>query len=94
MLVARVRFADIIDHRDYLRKVRGAIQFDCMYTVFVIRNHFIKIIHSRVKYVAIHSETVRDFAIVRWDSGTKAEKVDFLVSIVELQDLTDLLDYL
>ena len=62
--------------------------------MLIVSNHCVNAIHSRVKDVPVHSEAVRgSLAIWRYCS-TKAIKVDHLVCVVELKDISHTIYYL
>ena len=74
--------------------MRWTVQINAVYTVFVVCNHFIQVVHSWIENITVQRKTMRCLLHKRWDCTTETEKVDFLVSVVKLQNLADLLDHL
>jgi hypothetical protein len=70
----------------------GTIQIDICQIMLVVLNDFLKIIDSWIKDVTVHSETVSGLLSIWGHTTTEAEQVDSLVSIVVLENSTDLLN--
>lgn len=63
-------------------------------TVLIVSNHFLQVVYSRIEYVPIQSEAVGRPLSVRRDSAAEPKQVDPFVSVIELQNAADLLNYL
>lgn len=94
LIVAWISLTHAIDSVKNFTEVSRSIQIDCLVAdaVFVVRHHFRELINTRVKDVTIHGKAMRSPLIIREDCTTKAEQVNLLVRVVELQDATDLIN--
>ena len=78
----------------YLREMCRSIKLDRLQRLFVMLDNLVNSIYSRVKDIAIESETVRSSLVVGWDCAAESVQVDHLVAVVELKNVSDGLDSL
>lgn len=78
----------------YLREMCRSIKLDRLQRLFVMLDDLVDSIYSRVKDIAIESETVRSSLVVGWDRAAESVQVDHLVAVVELKNVSDGLDSL
>ena len=72
----------------------GPIELSLLESVLVCLHDSLNAVDTRVEDVTVQSEAVRSAGIVRRDSTAEAVKINLLVSVVELKDITNVLDSL
>ena len=59
-----------------------------------MRNNLWNTVYTRIKDITIESEAVRSSVVVGWDRAAEPVQVDHLVTVVELENVSDGLDCL
>ena len=69
-----------------------SIKVDSLQRIAIVLDGFLNTVDSWVENVSVQSEAMRCLIRYRWDITSKAIKIDHFVSVVELEDVTNVLD--
>ena len=94
VVVARICFTNVVYCFNNWSKMSWAIQINILQTILVISNHFLQVVDSGVKNIAIQCKAMWCSLHVRRDSTSETKQIDFFFRVVELQDPAYLLNHL
>jgi len=88
--ICRLRL--VVKFAQDLVEVSRSIEVDSLQSIAVILDDLLDSIDSWVENVTVQGEAVWGFLIYRWNVASKAIKIDHLVRVVELEDISNVLD--
>ena len=75
-----------------LIKVSWSIKVDSLERIAIVLDGFLNTVDSWVENVSVQGEAMGCLIRYRWDVTSKAIQIDHFVSVVELEDVTNVLD--